>query len=140
MTNGRTGQRYVEYEGKIYAFGSRDNLTTAECYDPNVNAWTAISPLNNNIDDVIGAFHAGLIYVIGDSTILKYDAVSSCWLQPQAVGSFSCAIISDNVIYKFEAAESGEESKCSTFDLTSNSWSTFAVVEDQDNNCLGRRV
>ena len=134
MKKCRMGQRYVEYEGKIYAFGSRDDLTAAEYYDPNVNAWTAISPLNRDVD-VKGVFHAdGLIYVLGDSTILKYDPVSGCWLQPQAVGSFNSAIILDNVIYKFEGAESGEESKCSisTFDLASNSWSTFAVVEGRD--------
>ncbi|XP_065845868.1 kelch-like protein 20 [Oscarella lobularis] len=139
MTNGRTGQRYVEYEGKIYAFGSKDDLTAAECYDPNVNAWTAISPLNRDADviDVKGIFHAdGLIYVLGDSTILKYDPVSGCWMQPQAVGSFYKTIILDSVIYKFQSAWSDEESdrKCSisTFDLTSNSWSTFAVVKGRD--------
>ena len=136
MTNGRVGQRYVTYEGKIYAFGSRDDLTAAEFYDPNLNAWTAISPLNRDVD-VIGVFRAdGLIYVLGDSTILKYDPVTGCWLQPEIVASFGEAIISDYGIYKSEESERDEEGhfKCSisAFDLTTKSWSIFAVVDEFD--------
>ncbi|XP_065844132.1 kelch-like protein 20 [Oscarella lobularis] len=145
MINGRAGtaKRYVEHTGKLYALGCNSDSTAAECYDPNVNAWTAISPLNRDVR-VRDVFHAdGLVYVLGDSAILKYDPVSGCWLQPQIVASVGDnAIILDNVIYQFARAKEGkDECSFSTFDLAAESKvsKTSFLSYDRDNEASSEK-
>lgn len=48
MSTPRSTVGVVVLDGKLYAVGGRDGsscLNSVECYDPNTNRWTLVSPM-----------------------------------------------------------------------------------------------
>ena len=86
--------------GLIYAIGgvsSDSNLSSVECYNPQLQSWTNMASLNSGKGQISGAVLDGHIYAVGGSddelrqglkAVERYDANSDKWevVAPMAVG------------------------------------------------------
>lgn len=64
------------------------NLSSVECYNPQLDSWTEMPPLKFSKGQVAGTVLNGCIYVIGGSddhlreglkTVEKYNAITNDW-------------------------------------------------------------
>jgi DNA-binding CsgD family transcriptional regulator/N-acetylneuraminic acid mutarotase len=144
MPTPRTGLAVVAHQGFIYSIGgvNEDGASNRlEVYDPDADAWTALSPKPTAVGLIAGVSLGGKIYVPGgfdadmqpQSLFEVYDPAQDTWQTaaplPRALGAYGLAAL-DGQIYLFGGGDGGGfVDSVYRYDPEQDAWTEGAPLE-----------
>jgi hypothetical protein len=126
--------------GHIYVFGGEGSgsaiLSSGEVYDPNTNAWTAITAMPKALAGASAVAAGSLIYVIGgedsslapSSSVYVYNTNTNVWNTlsslPTAVKDAAAGLVNGEIVVAGGVGSGGDVATTQIYDPASDTWTT----------------